>query len=280
MKKHFSFLAVLSVLCCLPVSGQQTFAELEQLTVNEHVTTLVTASEPVRLVDISTDGVFADKPIDNTVRLRPVDGDHEDGDVVAIVTIVTERYRTQYALVYTTRLEEAVSDKEILPSECILYNNPSVSMSTEEMSRYARRIWNSPAKYRNVKTHQHRLMMRLNNIYSCGDYFFIDFTVLNRSRLKFDIDDIRFTLSDKKIAKATNQQVVSLQPVFLLDKSQSFRSAYRNVVVIKKMTFPNDKVLTVELSERQISGRTISMTIDYEDVLSADAFSRLLQEED
>ena len=31
-----------------------------------------------------------------------------------IVTIVTERYRTQYALIYTTRMKEAVTDKEIL----------------------------------------------------------------------------------------------------------------------------------------------------------------------
>ena len=31
-----------------------------------------------------------------------------DGEVLAIVTIVTERYRTQYALIYTTRISEAV----------------------------------------------------------------------------------------------------------------------------------------------------------------------------
>jgi hypothetical protein len=52
------------------------------------------------------------------------------------------------------------------------------------------------------------------------------------------------------------------------------------VAVLKKMTFPNDKVLTIELSEKQISGRTISMTIDYEDILSADAFDMLLLNED
>jgi Domain of unknown function (DUF4138) len=46
------------------------------------------------------------------------------------------------------------------------------------------------------------------------------------------------------------------------------------------MTFPNDKVLTIEMSERQISGRTISLNIDYEDVLAADNFSNELQQED
>jgi dTDP-D-glucose 4,6-dehydratase len=81
--------------------AQQTYEEMEQLTVNEQVTTVITASEPVRFVDISTDKVVGDQPINNTIRLKPKEGTdvHADGDVLAIVTIVTERYRTQYALI-------------------------------------------------------------------------------------------------------------------------------------------------------------------------------------
>ena len=45
------------------------------------------------------------------------------------------------------------------------------------------------------------------------------------------------------------------------------------------MTFPNDKVLTLELSEKQVSGRAISLNLDYEDVLSADSFDTLLLKE-
>ena len=67
-------------------------------------------------VDISTDAVVGDQPINNTIRLKPKEGAavHADGDILAIVTIVTERYRTQYALIYTTRMQEAVTDKQIL----------------------------------------------------------------------------------------------------------------------------------------------------------------------
>lgn len=46
------------------------------------------------------------------------------------------------------------------------------------------------------------------------------------------------------------------------------------------MTFPNDKVLTIELSEKQISGRNISLNIDYEDVLNADNFNEVLLNEE
>jgi len=262
------------------VRAQQTYMELEHITVNENVTTIITASEPVHLVDVSTDKVIGDKPIDNTVRLKPKEGGHQDGEILAIATIITERYRAQYALVYTTRREEAVTDKEIELEERTEYNNPAVTMSTREMAHYARRVWNSDAKIRNIKVRSNRMEMRINNVYAFGEYFFIDFSVTNKTNIRFDIDELRIKLKDKKVQKAVNNQTIELKPAMILDKSKSFQKGYRNVIVIKKMTFPNDKVVTIELSEKQISGRTISIAIDYEDVLNADAFDKdLLKEE-
>ena len=273
------------VLVCLAFSlsvitakGQTTMDDMQYLTINENITTVVTASEPVRFVDISTARVVGDQPISNTVRLKPKEGmeTNRDGDILSVVTIVTERYRTQYALIYTSRMEEAVTEKTILADERIPYNNPAVSMSTEDMTRYARQIWSSPARFRNVATKMHRMTMRLNNIYSVGEYFFIDFSVDNRTNIRFDIDQLRVKLNDKKTAKATSVQSLELTPELVLDPATSFRHGYRNVIVIRKMTFPNDKVLSIELSEKQISGRTIFLNIDYEDVLSADSFNKVL----
>lgn len=281
MKRNLLGIMLLSGIFILPeANAQTTYEEMEQLTVNEQVTTVITASEPIRLVDISTEKVAGDQPLDNIIRLKPKEGGHEDGEVLAIVTIVTERYRAQYALLYTTRVREAVTDKEILLQEREAYNNPAVSMSTAEMTRYARRIWNSPAKIRNVATKAHRMTMRLNNVYAVGDYFFIDFSIENRTNIRFDIDEIRVKLADKKLTKATNTQVIELTPVLVLEQGKTFKHGYRNVIVVKKMTFPNDKTLTVEMTEKQISGRNISLNIDYEDVLSADSFNVTLLEEE
>ena len=66
----------------------------------------------------------------------------------------------------------------------------------------------------------------------------------------------------------------------MLEQGKSFLHGYRNIVVIRKMTFPNDKVLPIELSEKQISGRNISLNIDYEDVLNADNFNEVLLNEE
>lgn len=271
---------LMGVLTVCVANAQTTYEEMELLTVNEQVTTVITATEPIRFVDISTDKVAGDQPISNTIRLKPKEAGHADGDVLAIVTIVTERYRVQYALIYTTRLQEAVTDKEVQMEEQQPFHNPAVSLSTEDMYRLARQIWTSPAKYRDVSKRQHRMTMRLNNIYAVGEYFFIDFSVENRTDIRFDIDEIRVKLADKKVSKATNSQIIELKPEMMLEKTKSFLHGYRNVMVVRKMTFPNDKVLTIEMSEKQISGRTISVNIDYEDVLNADSFNRSLLTED
>ena len=279
--KHYTAL-ILSIAAAFSLRAQNTPRELELLTVNDQVTTVITASEPVRFVDISTDKVAGDQPLGNTVRLKPKFGAdvNADGDILAIVTIITERYRVQYALIYTTRLQEAVTEKTVLLSEITPYNNPAVSMSTEEMARFARRIWDSPSRFRNVGAKRHHMDIRLNNIYSAGEYFFIDFSVENRTNIRFDIDQIRFKVEDKRQSRATNNQSLELSPAMILESGTSFLHGYRNVVVLRKLTFPNDKVLTIELSEQQISGRTITLSIDYEDVLHADSFSRTLLEED
>lgn len=277
-KKICTFL--IGVLTVCGANAQTTYEEMELLTVNEQVTTVITATEPIRFVDISTDKVAGDQPISNTIRLKPKEAGHADGDVLAIVTIVTERYRVQYALIYTTRLQEAVTDKEVQMEEQQPFHNPAVSLSTEDMYRFARQIWTSPARYRDVSNRKHRMTMRLNNIYAVGEYFFIDFSVENRTDIRFDIDEIRVKLADKKVSKATNSQIIELKPEMMLEKTKSFLHGYRNVMVVRKMTFPNDKVLTIEMSEKQISGRTISVNIDYEDVLNADSFNRSLLTED
>jgi len=268
---------ILGIGSCASSKAQQTLVDIEMLTVNENVTTVITASEPIRFVDISTDRMAGDQPINNTLRIKPKKA-AEDGELMGIVTIITERYRTQYGLVYTKQLQEAVSDKEISTEEMQSYHNPAVSMSTSDMYAYAQQIWMSSARFRDVSYRRHKMEIRLNNLYSIGDYFFIDFSVENRSNIHFDIDELRVKLQDKKVARATNSQIIEIKPVLSLVKTTRFKKSYRNVLVVRKMTFPDDKVLTIELSEQQISGRTVRLDIDYEEILTADTFDeKLLQ---
>ena len=193
-------------------------------------------------MDISTGKVAGDQPLANTLRLKPKEGAdvNADGDVLAVVTVITERYRVQYGLIYTTRMNEAVTEKTILQTEVLPYNNPAVSMSTEEMARFARRVWDSPAKYRNVGARKHHMNIRLNNIYSAGEYFFIDFSVQNRTNIRFDIDQIRVKVEDKRQTRAANCQSIEIAPAMVLESANTFLHGYRNVLVERQGAYHRD----------------------------------------
>ena len=45
------------------------------------------------------------------------------------------------------------------------------------------------------------------------------------------------------------------------------------MLVLDKLTFPEEKVLKLEISEEQISGRIITLDINYNDMLHADGVS-------
>lgn len=93
------FIAAVAICHTVGVYAQQTYQEMPQLTVNEQVTTVITATEPIRFVDISTDKVVGDQPISNTIRLKPKEGadKNADGDVLAIVTIVYNPQNEMFA---------------------------------------------------------------------------------------------------------------------------------------------------------------------------------------
>lgn len=146
-------------------------------------------------------------------------------------------------------------------------------MPESEMARYAWAVYGSNRKFNQITSNANGMKAVVNNIYSIGDYFFIDYSLKNKTKIAYDIAELRVKLTDKKEVKATNSQTIELTPAFSLNLAKKFKKNYRNVLVIPKLTFPDEKVLRLEISENQISGRVITLTIEYEDILNADGFN-------
>ena len=243
--------------------------------VNEEVTTHVIMPENIKLVDISTDKIVGNQCADNIVRIKPA-GRMYDNELAGTITVIGERHLAQYDVIYTSNPASAFSVYSIRHDEMKRYGNPDVLMPEGQMAAYAWAIYGSGKKFYNLHSRRHGITAVVNNIYAVNDYFFIDFSLYNSTKIKYDIDEIRIKLTDKKEARATNSQTVELTPVFTLNSAMSFAKAYRNVLVIDKLTFPNEKVLRLEIAERQISGRVIALDIEYDDVLHADNFDQSL----
>lgn len=251
----------------------------EKILVNYEVTTHIVMPENIKLVDISTTKIIGNQCADNIVRIKPFmesdsirsDGYKED-ELLGTVTLIGERHIAQYDIVYTESPRYAASIYHVSYQHAESYINPEVSMPMSEMARYAWAVYGSNRKYNQVVSKMHGMKAVVNNIYSIGDYFFIDYSLENKTKIAYDIEELRVKLTDKKEAKATNSQTIELTPVYSLNLAKKFKKHYRNVLVLPKLTFPDEKVLRLEISENQISGRLITLAIEYEDILHADGF--------
>ena len=243
--------------------------------VNEEVTTHVIMPENIKLVDMSTGKLVGNQCADNIVRLKP-SGRMRDNELVGTITVIGERHLAQFDVVYTAGPVRANSIYHIQQDEMKRYKNPDVLMPESEMAAYAWAIYGSQPNYNNIHYTANGIRAVVNNIYTVNDFYFIDYSLYNRTKIKYDIDEVRIKLTDKKEAKATNSQTIELTPAYSLNSAHSFKKAYRNVIVLPKLTFPDEKLLRIEISERQISGRVIYIPIEYEDILNADGIDKNL----
>lgn len=270
MKKLFVML-----ICAL--AGYQADAQVADMTlipivINRDVTTHIVMPEAIRLVDISTNSIAGNQCAENIVRIKPANDSvcRNANGIVGTVTVIGERHMAQFNVYIASSPKYANPSYFVKQYEMTEYTNPDVAMTKGDMARISRAVFASRRKFFNIHASAYGMKVVVNNIYTMGDKFFLDFSLYNKTKIKYDIDEIRIKLTDKKEAKATNSQTVELTPCFSLNNARSFKKAYRNVIVIDKLTFPDEKVLRLEVSENQISGRVISVPIDYSDILNAD----------
>lgn len=257
----------------LPSGENVTFAgenpeELKVIYVNKDVSTHFIAMEDIKYVDISVSDIVGDIPTGNAIRIKPI----KEG-ASGVITLVTERFFVQYMLVYSNDIAKAYTRFNVPYADLRSYMNPETNMTKAQMYDYAHRMFISDNKFYDVSSKSNLMKIVLNNIYTFDKYFFIDISMFNKTKIRYDIDQIRFKIEDKKQTKATNFQSIEILPLMQINKNLVFKKSYRNIFVFEKFTFPDEKVLTVEISEKQISGRTITLRIDYADVLHADAFT-------
>lgn len=284
MRTHLKFIMVLMVAILPFFSKAQDYAQkradLPVIYISDDLSVHFRSPETVQYVDISTNNIIGDIPVENVVRIKflPDTADRNkpmnlgNGDI-GIVTIVGQSFMAQYKVIYLPNPQSSnlSTSIEIKPEHMKPLEFPEITMTDYELKHYSYQLFLRKPTWNSVSSKSTGMEARLNNIYAMGDYIFLDLSFRNRTNIKYDIDQLRFKIEDKKIVKATNVQEIEVEPVFTLHKQQYFKRDFRNIYVFKKFTYPNNKVLNVQLTEDQISGRMIELKIDYRDLLNADS---------
>ena len=85
----------------------------------------------------------------------------------------------------------------------------------------------------------------------------------NKSKINYDIDQLRFFIRDKRKSKRTASQEVEIQPLYSTSSSAliPYKSEVIKVYALEKFTIPEDKYLTIQMIEKS-GGRHVEININ------------------
>jgi len=248
---------------------------INRVTIPENATVHFVSPEPIQYVDISSPDIQGDLPGKNIFRLRPDSNKIHPGDKFTI-TIVTKAYISVYKLTVANPLNNDSSLKNeayvisINPNDAVQVNQSDV-FSNQQCFDLAIKALQKKRDIFNIGTKAYGMKMYVANIYSVGDYIMIQLEAKNKTKLQFDIDQIRFKIIDKHKVKATVSQDIELKPVYSLYETDGgiITNKFSNFYIFKKFTFPAQKLLQIEMTEKQYSGRRLSLKIEYNQILKS-----------
>ena len=262
---------------------EKRLTDLTKLTISDGISLHIISPEPIQFVDLSTKNLTGDLPAENIARIKITDASGTDSTAIhktidknnlGVITVVCQSFMAQYQVNFIDgERGNPVTNIQIQPEDMQPLEYPKMAFSNTELLQFSLDILRKKKISKPIREEKDlKMTMQINNIYVVNDYIFLDMTFLNSSNLSYDIDAINFSVEDKKIYKATNNQSIPLNPVYQLYHQKQFKKNYRNIYVFKKFTYPNSKVMKIRLLEEQLSGRTIEMNVKYSDILNADTF--------
>ena len=255
-------------------NGTLLKSQLPKVYIDEDISLHFLSPEPIQYVDISTNNMLGDIPLENVFRIKAVRDSVSNlngyNKSLGVVTIIGQKFIAQYDLWYAHDERQLKTQIEILPINTSPLEVGEIPMSDQELRYFSTEIFKDKKKNKITQTTEYGVTGQVNNIYTIDDYIFLDISFKNKTNLKFDLDQLRFKIEDKRILKATNVQSIEIEPVYQLFAPESFDKKYRNIYAFKKVAFPNSKVFTIELTESQISGRALKLQVKYSDLLNAD----------
>lgn len=275
-----------NVLKAQTATKEQTSSDLPELAMTRGINLHIISPEPIQYVDLSTEKLTGDLPASSIGRIKIADDpvpENENtestvpffiGENIGIITVVGQSFMAQYKAVYRNSKDlNTVTNIHIQPEDMQPIEFDKMTFSNSELRKFARNIIQNTSDKKPIREQKNvKLNMQLNNVYVISDYIFLDMTFKNNSNLSYEMEALKFSIEDKKIHKATNNQSIEMTPIFRLNHQKHFRKNFRNIYVFKKFTYPNSKVLMIRLIEEQLSGRTIEMKVNYSDILKADTF--------
>lgn len=135
---------------------------------------------------------------------------------------------------------------------------------------------NNDREIRHLGCKRFGMQFLVKGIYAHNGLFYFHTQAKNSSNVAFETDFIRFKIVDKKVPKRTAIQERVIEPVRSYNEVLvvNGKSSLRTVYVVPQFTIPDDKILLVELFEKN-GGRHQTIRVENSDVVAAKVINEL-----
>ncbi|MFH6964191.1 conjugative transposon protein TraN [Flavobacterium plurextorum] len=118
-------------------------------------------------------------------------------------------------------------------------------------------------KISGLKKSKYQIRLEVNGIFIQQDVLYLRIVFENKSKINYDIDQLRFFIRDQKKSKRTASQEIELQPLYATSSSSviPYKSEIIKVYALEKFTIPENKYLTLQMIEKN-GGRHLEVDIN------------------
>lgn len=241
------------ILFILIASMNAAFAQ-QPLSISTEKTTSLIFPFPIKYVDRGTRDILV-QPVREDERILLVKAASKQFAETNLSVVTGDGNVYEFTVNYTPQ-----------PSVLVLHLPPNKKAT---ISAYANAILNNPPR-RISKVEHGAVITKLSGIYIKDDVIYYQLEIHNHSPLDFDIELLKFFITDKKRSKRSSVQENELVPLYVAGNRSKVKAYNFSVVVVAldKFTIPDAKFLRIQLMEKN-GGRHFNLKVYNGQILKA-----------
>jgi conjugative transposon TraN protein len=267
MKNFNVVVMVYLVLFTIGLSAQQisknSLSEIEpdSLAIGYSKTTNIVFPYAIKSVDRGSQDVLVQKAkgLENILQIKAA----KQGFIQTNLTVVTADGKLYpYVLNYDEQSPQLNLSMNRTKQEGQEIYFSSQSNNEEELQEYSKLAFYNKKKVRGEKENKYAIKFQLNGIFIQNDVIYYRILVANNSKIKYDVDQLRFFIRDNKKVKRTASQEIEITPIYILNNVATIDEESENTFVfaVPKFTIPEKKYLSIQLMEKN-GGRHLELHV-------------------
>lgn len=236
----------------------------------------------VRYVDLGSTKIIAGKAegAENVIRIKAAVRNFEDETNFSVITDDGNFYS------FNVRYVQEPEKLNIEMKELISKITPGKTQTTGAGDVYLKELGKEPpaavnlimnniykndkSDIKNISSKTYGVEFSIKGIYTNNGMLYFHSQIKNITNIPFDIDFITFKIVDRRVTKRTAVQEQVLTPLRVLNNNQTIRgkSVARSVFTLEKFTIADNKMLVIEIFEKN-GGRHQSVMITNRNIVKA-----------